>query len=479
MQATHGAGMDMGAMVADVLPEMVLVVGGVLILLYALFSPRRAQAGAAFLALGVVVVGLVLSIRMLPGPEYLTFADTYARDGAGVWSKIIILAGTGLVIALSVRWFDRDPRHGEYYTLLLFSALGAVLLAGATDLKQFVAALVLSSATGFVLTGYHRLRKEAAEAAMKYFLVGAFTSAAMLLGVAFLFGLAGSTTLPGLRAGLTDGGVALVVGVALVTLAIAFKIGAFPAHPWVPDAAEGAPAPVAAFVTTIPKVGGFLFLARFVLALPSEAIGWQPLIALLAAVTMTLGNLAALWQDDVRRLLGWSAVSQSGYGLMAIVALGQSALALPALLYFLLAYTAGNIAAFGVVIELRGRTKREDYAGLARARPVMAGSLALAFLSFIGIPPLGGFVAKLLLFGAAMDAGYTWLAVLAIINTVISIVYYARVLAPAYFSDLPGPVPGLGRSAAAAAVASALAVVVIGILAEPFTRAFEIVGLLP
>jgi NADH-quinone oxidoreductase subunit N len=473
------AGMGMAAMLADVIPELVLVVGGVAILLYALFTPRRWQSAAAGLALAVVATATAATVAMLRGPEHLTFADTYARDGTAMWAKLVILVGTGLVIALSVRWFAREPRHGEYYTLLLFSSLGAILLAGATDLKQFVAALVLSSATGFVLTGYHRRAKEAAEAAMKYFLVGAFTSASMLVGAALLFGLAGSTTFPGLRAGLPHGGAALVVGVALVALAVAFKLGAFPAHPWVPDAAEGAPAPVAAFVTTVPKVGGFVLLARLVITLPPDAVGWRPMVALLAAVTMTLGNLAALWQDDVRRLLGWSAVSQSGYGLLGVVALGRSDLAVPALLFFLLAYTVANVAAFGVVVELRGRTERADYVGLARAHPVLAGSLAVAFLSFIGIPPLAGFVAKLLLFGVAIDAGYTWLAVLAVANTVISVAYYARVLAPAYFGELARPVPVLGRSAAIATVVSAAAVVGVGIVAEPLTRAFDAVSLLP
>jgi NADH-quinone oxidoreductase subunit N len=473
------AGMGMAAMLADVIPELVLVVGGVAILLYALFTPRRWQSAAAGLALAVVATATAATVAMLRGPEHLTFADTYARDGTAMWAKLVILVGTGLVIALSVRWFAREPRHGEYYTLLLFSSLGAILLAGATDLKQFVAALVLSSATGFVLTGYHRRAKEAAEAAMKYFLVGAFTSASMLVGAALLFGLAGSTTFPGLRAGLPHGGAALVVGVALVALAVAFKLGAFPAHPWVPDAAEGAPAPVAAFVTTVPKVGGFVLLARLVITLPPDAVGWRPMVALLAAVTMTLGNLAALWQDDVRRLLGWSAVSQSGYGLLGVVALGRSDLAVPALLFFLLAYTVANVAAFGVVVELRGRTERTDYVGLARAHPVLAGSLAVAFLSFIGIPPLAGFVAKLLLFGVAIDAGYTWLAVLAVANTVISVAYYARVLAPAYFGELARPVPVLGRSAAIATVVSAAAVVGVGIVAEPLTRAFDAVSLLP
>lgn len=469
----------MAGMVVDVLPELVLVIGGVLVLLYALAAPRRLQPGAALLALGVTVVAFVVSLGMLGGAEVLTFFGTYARDRSALWAKLIVLVATAVVIGLSVPWFRRDPRHGEYYTLLLYSALGAILLAGATDLKELVVAMLISSATGFVLSAYHRRSSMAAEAAIKYYLLGALTNSAMLMGVALLFGLAGSTTLAGLAAGLPDGPTpALVVGVALVILGLAFKMGAVPVHAWVPDVAQGAPAPVAAFVTTVPKVGAFLFLARFVLALPPDLAGWQPLVAILATATMTLGNLACLWQEDVRRLLGWSAVSQTGYGLMAVVALGRSDLAVPALLFFLLAYVLGNLAAFGVVVELRGRTALADYAGLARRRASLSGALAISFLSFIGVPPLNGFVAKLLLFAVAIQVGYAWLAIVAAVNTVVSIFYYVRVLAPSYFDESPAPVAVLGRSAAWATLASAAAVIVTGILAEPFVRAFAGSGLL-
>lgn len=469
---------NMAAMVTDVIPEIVLMAGGVVVLLYALAAPQRLQGGAALLSLATAALATVATLAMLGGPEYLTFADTYARDGTAVWAKLIVLGGTVGVIGLSVSWFRPDPRQGEYYTLLLLSALGAVLLAGATDLKQFIVALMLSSATGFVLAAYHRRSSPASEAAIKYYLLGAFTSASMLTGVAYLFGLAGSTTLPGLARGLPAGGLAVATGASLVVLAVTFKIGAMPAHAWVPDVAQGAPAPAAAFITSIPKVGGLVFLARLALALPPESVEWRPLVALLAAATMTLGNLACLWQDDVRRLLGWSAVSQIGYGLMAVVALERSTLAVPSLLFFLLAYVAGNVAAFGVVVELRGRTALADYTGLARARGWLAGALALSFLSFIGVPPLAGFVAKFLLFGAAIEAGYTWLAVLAVVNTVVSIFYYARVLGPAYFGPLAGPVPVLGRWAAVATLACAAALVVLGIVAEPFSATFAHAGLL-
>lgn len=479
MPTSEGTGMDMAAMVPDIIPELILLGGGVVILIYALVAPRRRQAVAALLALAVAAASAVATTVMLGQSERLTFADTYAVDGVALWSKLVVLIATAVVIGLSVGWFRRDPRHGEYYTLLLFSALGAILLAGATDLMQFTVAMLLSSVTGYVLSAYHRASRVSSEAGIKYYLIGAFTGAGMLIGIAYLFGLAGTTTLTGLATGLDDGGPALVAGTALVIVALAFKTGAVPAHAWVPDVAEGAPAPVAAFVTAAPKVGGFVFLARLVLILPPEAVGWRPLVAGLAAATMTLGNLAALWQDDVRRLLGWSAISQTGYGLLAIVALGRSGLAVSSLLFFLLAYVLGNVAAFGVVVELRGRTERSSYAGLARAHPWLAAALAVSFLSFIGVPPLAGFAAKLLLFAAAIEAGYTWLAVLGIINTVFSIFYYVRVLAPTYFGELAEPMPVLARSASVATLLPAAAVIAVGIAAEPFVRAFTAAGLLP
>ena len=472
---TDGAGMV--AVVGDVLPEIALVLGGVVVLLYALFAPADRQVGAAVLALVTTGIATFLTIAVMADPQKVTFFGTYARDGSALWGKLIVLAATAVTIGLSVPWFRRDPRHGEYYTLLLYASLGAVLLAGATDLKEFLVAMLLSSATGFILSAYHRRSSPAAEAAIKYYLIGALANSAMLLGVAFMFGLSGGTTLASLETGLS-GGLATVVGVGLVVVGIAFKIGAVPAYMWVPDVAQGAPAPVAAFVTAVPKVGGFIFLARFVLALPDGAVGWEPLVAVLAALTMTLGNLACLWQDDLRRLLGWSAVSQTGYGLMAIVAIGRSDLAVPALLFFLLAYVPANLAAFGVVVELRGRTAIADYVGLARARPLLAGALTTSFLSFIGVPPLSGFVAKVLLFLVAIQVGYTWLAIVAAINTVISIFYYVRMLAPVYFGALPAPAPVLGRTAAWATLASAGALIVTGIVAEPFMAAFEAAALL-
>ncbi|MEX2658271.1 MAG: NADH-quinone oxidoreductase subunit N [Acidimicrobiales bacterium] len=466
--------------VGSIVPEILLIVGAVVTLVYALFAPRRAQRGAAVLALVTLAVTALATALMLRGEQGFTFFDTYAADDVAVWSKLIVLTVGAVTVGLSVEWFATDPRHGEYYALLLLAVLGAVVLASAADLMAIILGLLLSSATGYVLAAFHRTSARSGEAAIKYYLLGALTNGALAYGAVLLFGLGATTTLAGLAGALpgTDG-TALVAGTALMVLGLAFKLGAVPVHAWVPDVADGAPAPVAAFLTVAPKVGALVAVSRLVLTLPEDQVGWRLLIAVLAAATMTLGNLAALWQDDVRRLLGWSAVSQSGYGLMAVVALGRSDLAVPSLLFFLVAYGVANLAAFGVVIELRGRTDRATYAGLATAQPLLALVLVLSFLSFVGVPPLAGFTAKVALFGAAIDAGYAWLAVVAVVNTVVSLAYYLRVIAPTYFEPLAAPVPVLGRWARAATLACGAAVLVIGILAGPVLERFEVSRLLP
>jgi len=465
----------------DILPELILVSGAIVTLFWALFAPRRLQAATALVALVVLAATAASTGLLLAEPPGSTFFGTYAADATALWAKLIIVGGTAIAVALSIGWFRADPRHGELYTLVLMAALGSVLMAGATDLMELIVAILLSSAAGFALAGFHRRSAAAGEAAIKFFLVGALATSALLFGTALLFGLSGTTVYADMVGPLSGAdATALALAFALVAAGLAYKLGAVPVHTWVPDVAHGSPAPMAGFLTAVPKVGSLIALARLATALGESPVGWRPLVAALAAITMTIGNLAALWQDDIRRLLGWSAVSMTGYGLMGVVAVGRSDLAVPSILYFLLAYVVANLAAFGVVVELRGRSDIASYGGLARSRPLLATALVLAFLSFVGIPPLAGFVAKLQLFLATIDAGYTWLAVLAVANTVASLFYYLRVLGPSYFDAPPSePPPGLGRWAGAATLISAAALVAIGIGAQPVLDAFAGSGLLP
>lgn len=232
--------------------------------------------------------------------------------------------------------------------------------------------------------------------------------------------------------------------------------------------AQGAPAPAAAFLTVVPKIGAAVALARL-LMLFDDALGWRTLVEAMSIATMTLGNLAALWQTDLRRLLGWSSVSQSGYALMAITVVGSSARAMPALLVFLAAYAAANVAAFAVVTHLRGRTRIDDYRGLAHGRPWAAAALTLSLLSLAGIPPLAGFVGKLMLFVVTLEAGYVALATIAVANTVVSLFYYLRAIAPMYFgSTEQPPTPRLGWGSSAATTCAVFAVVLLAIAMQPW-----------
>lgn len=454
--------------VAHLLPEITVLIGTAVILVVVLFTPRRLQWIGAPLALTTLAVAAGTTVGLASaGTTEISMMGTWATDGLTHAARLTILGATAVVVLLSPEWFTRDPRHGEYYSLLLLSSLGAMLIAGAADAMELVVGILLASVTGYTLAAYHRASAASVEAGMKFFLVGAFANVVLLTGVVLLFGATGATGYVEIAAALeaSTSTPILAVSLAMVAIGVAFELGAVPAHAWMPDVAEGAPAPSAAFLTVVPKIGALIGLARILSLVPEGAVGWRPLVAVLAVATMTLGNLAALWQTDVRRLLGWSSVSQSGYGLMAVVAVGRSDLALPAMVAFLIAYAAANLAAFGVVVELRGRTAIADYAGLGRTRPWLGAALTVSMLSLVGIPPLAGFIAKLELFEATIDAGYGWLAVAAVANTVVSLFYYLSVIGPMYLGEAPARVPVLGRSAANGTGAAAVAVVAVGLLA--------------
>lgn len=449
-------------------PLVVLLVGTAATLVLALFTPRGRQWWCAVAALVTLAAGGATQVWLaLDTPAQVTFEGLWALDDVTHVGTLLVLVTTAVVVLLAPEWMATDPRHGEYHALVLTSALGAVMMLAAVDLNELLVGVTLSSVSGYVLASYHRASALAVEAGMKYFLVGLLANLTLLIGVTLVFGAAGSTTLDSVAVGFAGADPVLVVpATAAVLVGLTFKLGAFPAHAWMPDVSQGAPAPSAALLTTVPKVGGALALLRIVHVVPADVTGWRPLLAVLALLTMTLGNLAALRQDDVRRLLGWSSVSQAGYAMVALVVVGRSERAVPALLLFLAAYVAAQLAAFGVVIELRGRTRLDDYTGLGRARPWLSLALALALLSLVGIPPLGGFAGKLALFTAAIDGGYGWLAVAAVLNTVISLFYYLRVLTPIYLGDAPPhAVPVLGRWAAVGTAVATVAVVATGIAA--------------
>ena len=452
----------------DILPEIVVLLTAVVIVLLASFLPRHLQWTCAPVALAGLAVTAGFLLSQGTGEARATFSATFALDMASIEGRLLIVFSTAVTVFLAPRWFTTDRRHGEYYGMLLFSALGAMALAGALDLLLVLIGVLLSSVTGYVLAAYHRDWALSVEAGMKYFLVGALANTALALGATFMIGMLGGPGFGEITASLAAGKASplLLVGLGLVTVGLAYKIGAVPAHAWLPDVAEGAPAPSAAFLTVVPKIGAAIALARLVSLFPETGFAIRPLVAALAVITMTLGNLAALWQDDMRRMLGWSSVSQAGYLLMAVTVVGLSDQAMPALVVFLFGYAAANLAAFSTIAHLRGRTERDDYAGLLKSAPFAAIALIIAFLSLVGIPPLGGFVGKLELFLATIDGGYGWLAVAALLNTVASLVYYLRFAAPMVFREPAREVHRLGSWSAAALYVAVAAVIATGVLAQ-------------
>jgi NADH-quinone oxidoreductase subunit N len=419
---------------ADLLPELFLLGAAVIGLLTGSFLPRTRQWIVAVLCTTGLVAGLVAAGLAARRADLMTF-DAFMIDPITHVTRIVVLAATLLVVVLAAGPMRGHRRESEFYVLILLAALGTITLGAASDLLVLVAAYLLASIPGYALAGFGK-DAPGTEAALKYYLMGAFLGIFMLAGVTLLYGLGRGTSYEMLRTELgTAPGAAVTVGVVLLLAGLLFKAGAVPAHFWVPDVTEGAPPLVAAFVTTVPKIGAFAALYRFAAeALPPGVGDWPLLIAVIATATMTLGNLAAFGQDNVRRLLAYSTVSQAGYLLVPVAVAGRTDLAEPALLFFLAAYAITNIGAFAVVIAV-GRDDLAAYAGLMRRSRLLAVSLVICLLGLVGTPPTAVFVGKLLMFGAALDGDHAWLAVVAAVNSVASVFYYLRWIVPALSGD--------------------------------------------
>ncbi|MEZ7125366.1 NADH-quinone oxidoreductase subunit N [Nonomuraea sp. AD125B] len=457
-------------------PELALLAAAVAGLLIGSWLPRRRQWIVAALAAAACVTGIGAAAGA-PGRARTVFSGTFAVDTATAAGRLIVLLALLLVCGMSATRMRRDRREAEYYVLLLLTGAGTLAMIGAADLLMLFAGYLLASVPAYALAGFAK-DDAGTEAALKYYLMGALLGTVMLAGVAALYGAGHATLYAGLRAGLPAAPHALVAaGLVAVLAGVLFKAGAVPAHFWVPDVAEGATAPIAAYVTTLPKIGALIAAHRFLhQALPS-GVDWPLLIAVLAAASMTLGNLAAFFQASVTRLLAYSAISQVGYLLMAVAVATRSELARPALLFYLAAYALTNLGAFAVVAELPRARVIDDYRGLARRRPGLAAVLVVCLLGLVGTPPTGVFLGKLGVFSAAMDGGYAWLAVLAVVNTVASLFYYLRWLTP-LFRPAPSPVaepPHAGRRSWPAVVAYvagalSLALGVVGGAVLPFLQ---------
>ncbi|MDM4718266.1 proton-conducting transporter membrane subunit [Micromonospora sp. WMMA1363] len=416
---------------ALLLPEMLLAGGALAALLGGSFLPRHRQWLIRILTVGVLAGMIVAAAVRLTAPATTAFDGSFAVDTATGVARILAGTGTLLVLVLAADEIAGTARESETYALLLFATAGAVLLAGADDLLVLAVGFLLASIPLYALIGLAGTAG-GAEAAMKTYFLGALFGIVLLSGVTVLTGLAGTTSYAELAGRLPETPRAAVTVAAVAVIAgLMFKAGGVPAHFWVPDAAEGSTALTATFLTTVPKIGALVAVHRIVGVLP-EATRWPVVVAALAVASMTLGNLAAYWQSDPRRLLGWSTVSQVGFLLVPVVVADRSDLALPSLLVYLTGYTVTNVAAFAVTAALPDHRDLADWRGLAAGRPWLAAALLVALLGLVGTPPTGVFVGKLTTASAAWDGGYAWLAVVAVGNSVVSLFYYLRWISPAF-----------------------------------------------
>ena len=458
----------MNERLGPLIPEITLAAGAVAGLLAGSWLPRRRQWVIRLMAAAACLVALAATAFTAAGTRETDFGTSYAIDVATNTVRVVVAAATLLVIGLSAGTVQAHKRETEFYVLLLLAALGTIVLAGANDLLLLFAGYLLASVPAYALAGFAK-DSPGTEAALKYYLMGALAGVAMLTGVTLLYGTGRTTSYPLLQTtlGAAPHG-AVAVGVIAVTAGLLFKSGGVPAHFWVPDVTDGTTPPVAAFVTTVPKLGGLAALLRLLtVAIPAAAVNWPLLIAVLAAASMTLGNLAAFFQDSVKRLLAYSTISQAGYLLMAVAVATRSATAARSLLFYLAAYAVTNLAAFAVVAELPQARTIVGYRGLTRQHPGLAAVLVVSLLGLVGTPPTAVFLAKLQVFTTAIDGGYGWLTALAAANTVASLFYYLRWLAPAFLPGPAGPRPAAlepaGRAAAAVAYTAGAASLALGI----------------
>ncbi|HEX4908204.1 MAG TPA: NADH-quinone oxidoreductase subunit NuoN [Actinomycetes bacterium] len=466
-------------------PELALLVAGVVLLLVVAFWPK---AGRNVLA-GLTLTGLAVAAALTAWNwdlERVAFEGAISLDGITRYARAVLLA-VGVLATLMVVQGDVTGRAGdspedrpapddsppEVFPLLVFALLGMVLLAAASDLLVVFIALEILSLSLYVLAGQTR-RLAAQEAAMKYFLLGAFSSAFLLYGIALCYGATGTTNLLGIAAATADptaDGTLLLAGVGLLAVGFLFKVSAVPFHMWTPDVYQGSPTPVAAFMAAATKVAAFaVFLRVFAGALGGLVVSWRPVIAAAAVVTMLGGAALAVVQTDIKRMLAYSSISHAGYLLVGVAAAATVPAGVSASMFYLLVYAFMVMGAFMVVQyvsrlgppdddAIRERSSLEDYRGLARRHPWAAGLLAVFMLALTGIPPLSGFWAKYYVFLAGIEAGLTWLVVVAVISSVISAFFYLRVLVVAYLQEpvgdpeaeaAPGRTPALGLALALA-----------------------------
>lgn len=459
-----------------VLPVFLVAVFGVFALVADLLEqgttrgPAEGEEGSSLAAPVLCLIGTVLALGAVAwqalGYERLAgtwFNDAITIDGFGLFLAAVILTATLLTLLLTIGYCRRQNIDmAEYYHLIMMSVVGMLLLAQSTNLVTLFLALELMSVPLYILTGFRRRYARSIEGALKYFVLGAFSTGFFVYGIAFLYGATGTMNLVEMAGRLAPGQIdpLLVTGVGLVVIGLGFKVALVPFHMWSPDVYEAAPAPITGFMATGVKAAGFAALVRVVMATFELAGGqWEPILWVLAVLTMFVGNVAAIRQDDIKRMLAYSSIAHAGYLVVAILAYSEAGTA--AFLYYLAAYTLMTLGAFGVVAVLGGRGREStsisrDYAGLGYREPLLGAAMALFMFSLTGIPPTAGFFGKFSIFAAAVDSGYVLLAVLMVIASVISAYYYLKVVVAMYMrAPEREPIPAATTALAAVALLAA------------------------
>ncbi|MCF7809689.1 NADH-quinone oxidoreductase subunit N [bacterium] len=427
-----------------IIPEIGILALAMIVILLELLSPRQEKLFQWVAAFGLIAV---IALTVIFGNHGSAFSGMIALDGFSAFLIILITAVTAAVILMSGDYLrGTNIRHGEYYGMLMIASCGMMILVSATDLVTVFLGIETMSISLYVLAGLRPEKARSSEAALKYFLLGAFATGFLLYGMALIYGASGGkTNLAEIASAITRLDKAIPIhlyaGVGLISIGLLFKVAAFPFHFWSPDVYQGSPTPVTAFMSVAPKAAAFAaFLRIFGGALPDLGTVWIPVIWVVAAVTMTVGNITALAQKDIKRMLAYSSISHAGYLLLAVLASATYEVnkeAMAGMMFYFVAYALMNVGAFTVAILIsrsreKGDYQIDDYKGLAAEHPWIAAGMAIFLISLSGIPPAIGFFGKLYVFSAAVKAGFVGLVVIAVLNSVVSVYYYLRIVVYMY-----------------------------------------------
>lgn len=428
---------------AVIAPEVILSLFAMALLLINVFVKGESKGYLGYLSIAGIVVSLFSLLSGWDSPTE-SFSGTIVQDNFAIFFKAIFLISAAMSILITDKYLEREGcNQGEIYPLILFATVGMMLMAAGTDLMVIFLGLEVLSVSLYVLAGFNRGSMKSNEAGLKYFLLGAFSTGFLLYGMALTYGATGTTKVAKIAAFITEAGIGtsnimLLAGMLLMATGFAFKVAAAPFHMWTPDVYEGAPTPMTAFMSVGPKAAGFAaFLRVFLVALPALQPEWTWLIWVLAVLTMTVGNITALYQQNIKRMLAYSSIAHAGYVLVGFAA--GNAVGTAGVLFYMLSYAFMNIGAFAIII-LVGKKGEEnsnvsDYAGFGYKHPILGIAMCIFLFSLAGIPPAAGFIGKFYLFSGAVQAGYIWLAVIGVLNSAASVYYYLRVMVFMYFKE--------------------------------------------